>query len=413
MKQCKHLLIVIVMLLAALPVMAQVGNITLSFNDESLPSALRKLEKASDYKISFAYNDVEKYRVSGQVKNSSFKAVLDFLLKGKPLSYEFRGKFVDIKAGKPGMRRLSREVTGMVKDENGEPLPGATVTCLGGSGGRESSTVVTDMNGHFKLSAAGDATKLEVSYIGFTNKTIALTSASSYEIQMQPDSKAIEEVVVTGVFTRKANTFTGAVTTIKGDDLKRVGNANVLQSLKNIDPSFMQVENLGMGSDPNSLPDFQMRGASTISGVQGEYASSANQPLFILNGCKDIRNARFFRSNTTGMAFYYATDKAAYSFSASSGQTTSNVLYTCEAGEEITAMYAWGSAGGGWPTSDCILWIGVWNSNTQEGKLIQYEMDVNYGLPNSMWGPMFGAPDNPIVTTGWGKIVDMVCIDAE
>ena len=52
MKQCKHLLIVIVMLLAALPVMAQVGNITLSFNDESLPSALRKLEKASDYKIS-------------------------------------------------------------------------------------------------------------------------------------------------------------------------------------------------------------------------------------------------------------------------------------------------------------------------------------------------------------------------
>ncbi len=284
MKQCKHLLIVIVMLLAALPVMAQVGNITLSFNDESLPSALRKLEKASDYKISFAYNDVEKYRVSGQVKNSSFKAVLDFLLKGKPLSYEFRGKFVDIKAGKPGMRRLSREVTGMVKDENGEPLPGATVTCLGGSGGRESSTVVTDMNGHFKLSAAGDATKLEVSYIGFTNKTIALTSASSYEIQMQPDSKAIEEVVVTGVFTRKANTFTGAVTTIKGDDLKRVGNANVLQSLKNIDPSFMQVENLGMGSDPNSLPDFQMRGASTISGVQGEYASSANQPLFILDG---------------------------------------------------------------------------------------------------------------------------------
>ena len=91
MKQCKHLLIVIVMLLAALPVMAQVGNITLSFNDESLPSALRKLEKASDYKISFAYNDVEKYRVSGQVKNSSFKAVLDFLLKGKTSELRVQG----------------------------------------------------------------------------------------------------------------------------------------------------------------------------------------------------------------------------------------------------------------------------------------------------------------------------------
>ena len=284
MRRCGHLIVVIALMLAALPALAQRGNITLSFNNESLPSALRKLETASDYKISFAYKDVEKYSVSGQVKNSDFKTALDFLLKDKPLNYEIRGKFVDIKAGKTGMRSLSREVIGMVKDENGDPLPGATVTCLGGSGGRESSTVVTDINGHFKLSAASDATKLEISYIGFNNKTILLTNASSYEIQMQPDSKAIEEVVVTGVFTRKANTFTGAVTTIKGDELKKVGNANILQSLKNIDPSFMQVENLGMGSDPNSLPDFQMRGSSTISGVQGEYASSANQPLFILDG---------------------------------------------------------------------------------------------------------------------------------
>ena len=44
----------------------------------------------------------------------------------------------------------------------------------------------------------------------------------------------------------------------------------------------MQIENLGAGSNPNALPDFQMRGTSTISSVQGEYASNANQPLFIL-----------------------------------------------------------------------------------------------------------------------------------
>ena len=107
MKQCRHLMIVIALLLAALPALAQRGNITLSFTDESLPSALRKLEKASDYKISFVYKDVEKYRVDGQVKNSDFKAALDFLLKDKPLNYEIRGKYVDIKAGKSGMRSLS------------------------------------------------------------------------------------------------------------------------------------------------------------------------------------------------------------------------------------------------------------------------------------------------------------------
>ena len=284
MRQRKHLLLALVLFLVALPLAAQTGTVTLSFDDEPLPSAFKKLEKASDYKISFAYADVEKYRVSGQVKNKPFEAALQFLLGGKPLSYEIKGKFVDIKAGKPSPTRKNRDISGIVRDEFGEPLPGATVTSTGGNGSREISAVVTDMNGHFKLTVAGDARQLEVSYVGFETKKVALTAENSYDISLQPDSKAIDEVVVTGVFTRKANTFTGAVTTIKGDDLKRVGNANILQSLKNIDPSFMQVENLGMGSDPNSLPDFQMRGASTISGVQGEYASSANQPLFILDG---------------------------------------------------------------------------------------------------------------------------------
>ena len=145
----------------------------------------------------------------------------------------------------------------------------------------------------------------------------------------------------------------------------------------------------------------------------GDLSAAGSRSKINLNDCKDIRNARLFCSNTTGMAFYYATDKTVYSFSASSGQTTANTLYECESGETVTAMYAWGSSGGGWPTCDCALWIGVWNEQKQEGKLIQYEMDVNYGLPNSYWGPMFGAPDNPVITTGWGKIVDMVCLDAE
>ena len=145
----------------------------------------------------------------------------------------------------------------------------------------------------------------------------------------------------------------------------------------------------------------------------GNLSAEGSRSRLNLNGCKDIRNARLFCSNTVGMAFYYATDKTVYSFSASSGQTTANTLYECESGETVTAMYAWGSAGGGFPTSNCALWIGVWNDQKQEGKLIQYEMDVNYGMPNSFWGPMFGAPDNPVVTTGWGKIVDMVCLNAE
>lgn len=145
----------------------------------------------------------------------------------------------------------------------------------------------------------------------------------------------------------------------------------------------------------------------------GNLSAAGAESIKDLSGCTGIQNAKLFASNTNGYAFYYATDKAVYSFSASSGSSTSNTIYECSANEEVTAMYSWGSSGGGWPTSDCILWIAVWDKQKQEGKLLQYEMDINYGTPTSMWGPMFGAEDNPTITTGWGRIVDMTNINAE
>lgn len=145
----------------------------------------------------------------------------------------------------------------------------------------------------------------------------------------------------------------------------------------------------------------------------GDLSAEGNRSIIDLSGCEDIQHAQRFCSNTSSTCFYYSTPKGIYSFSFSSGETTSHNIYTCETGEEITCIYTYGSAGGGWPTSDCIFWAGIWNEEAKEGKLFQAEMDVNYGTINSMWGPMFGAPDNPIITSGWGKIVDMTCLDAE
>lgn len=73
-----------------------------------------------------------------------------------------------------------------------------------------------------------------------------------------------------------------------------------------------------------------------------------------------------------------------------------------------------GTCGGGWPTSNVILFVGTWSESTKTGKLVQFEMDHTTGLPNTMWGPMFDAGDeNPVITTGWKKIIDMTCLDAE
>ena len=268
--------------LTVLPALAQGDRISISCQNEPLQKALRRLERVSKQKIMFTYEEVENYNVTGQVNDAPFTAALQMMLAGKPFEYKVDGNLVTINRVQQ-QRSGSREITGMVIDL-GEPLIGATVTNVKNAGDRETFTAITDVNGHFKLTLSGAVSQIEVNYIGFQSKMVYLNSSSSYQIQLTPDSKAIDEVVVTGIFERKANTYSGAVTTIKAEELQRVGNVNVLQSLKNIDPSFIQIENLAAGSNPNALPDFQMRGASTIASVQGEYASSANQPLFILDG---------------------------------------------------------------------------------------------------------------------------------
>ena len=146
------------------------------------------------------------------------------------------------------------------------------------------AAVAVDVNGRFMITVPASTKELEVSYMGYDTKVVTLTTAKNYEIALRPSSELMEEVIVTGAFTRKANTYTGSVTTVKGDELLRVGNANLLSSLSNIDPSFVKIDNLSAGSNPNAMPDYQMRGQTGFTDLKGEYQSNPNQPLFILDG---------------------------------------------------------------------------------------------------------------------------------
>lgn len=145
----------------------------------------------------------------------------------------------------------------------------------------------------------------------------------------------------------------------------------------------------------------------------GNLSGNGARSIIDLSGCEDIQNAKMFYSTGSTGGFYYATPKGVFSFCSVSGKTTSNVVYTCESGEEISCIYHSGSISAGFPTATCIFWIGVWNEGKKDGKLIQYEMDTSNCVPFHMFGEWFNSPDNPVVTTGWGKIASMCFISAE
>lgn len=177
-------------------------------------------------------------------------------------------------------------LTGVVKDESGMPLPGVTVAVKGTQLG-----VATDLDGKWTLNVPEMKELIIVfSFVGMKTQEVVYKGQKSIDVMMATDATEIDEVVVTGIMERKAESFTGSATVVRGDELKRVGNTNIFQSLKNLDPTVFVMDNLDLGSNPNALPDMNMRGGTSFptsdmnSDLKGNYENKPNQPLFILDG---------------------------------------------------------------------------------------------------------------------------------
>ena len=182
-------------------------------------------------------------------------------------------------------RVANREVRGKVVDEKKLPIPGVSVR-LGGT----SMGTATDVDGKFKLLIPADTATLVVSFIGMKTEIVKIprlkTGAEQKEltIVLREEDVKLEDVVVTGIFTRKKESFTGSASTYSAAELKTMGTQNVLQSLKTLDPAFAIIEDNQFGSDPNRLPNMEIRGKSSMLGLRDELDADPNQPLFILDG---------------------------------------------------------------------------------------------------------------------------------
>ena len=258
---------------------SQTKRITLNLKDATMEEFVKQVKEQTG--VTFFYND-DALAVIEPITIRREKVTLEEVLKevvgAKGFTFVIDDNTVVIKKEVPQPQR--QVILGVIVDENGETLPGVTVQVKGTTLGTS-----TDMEGKFTLMLPDQKDlRLIFSFIGMESQEIAYTGQKELRVVMKEAQTEVEEVVVTGMFTRKANSYTGSVSTVKGEALRAVGNGNILSSLKNIDPSFLMVENLEAGSDPNALPDFQMRGQTGFAEVASEYQENPNQPLFILDG---------------------------------------------------------------------------------------------------------------------------------
>lgn len=176
----------------------------------------------------------------------------------------------------------------IVAEENEEPLPGATILIKGTTIG-----TTADDEGNFILRAPV-ARVLVLKHIGYEPKELSLgEKKTNLVIRLTGKSKTLTDVVVTGIYKRPVENFTGSAKTITAEELQRVSPQNILAAISVLDPSFQMPENINLGSDPNRLPDVQLRGQnnfpvqsgrSSSASLRSMYGDKPNAPMFVLDG---------------------------------------------------------------------------------------------------------------------------------
>lgn len=257
-------------------------RVTLNMKNASLSEVFNEIKRQTHLSFMFSNDDLKDIkRKDVQMKNVTVDEAMKKCLEGTGLEYELTNNVVVIRKSAAKMEKAQQvTLSGTVRDKDGQTLPGVSVVIKGTSLGG-----ATDIDGKYRFTVPLTKDMILVfSFVGMETKEVVYKGESTLNVTLNSDITEMAEVVVTGIFTRKADSYTGAVTTIKKEELQRVGNQNVLQSLKNIDPSFQVLENNEFGSDPNKVPDIQMRGASNFSDMKDKYQTNPNQPLFIVDG---------------------------------------------------------------------------------------------------------------------------------
>ena len=261
MKLCLFLLLITIYSVSAESV-AQNVRLSMEKKSESLVKVLNELGEKSGYEFFYNDDEVTGVNVSVSVKNATLAEILERVLRGTSLVYHIVDNVIVISPKTEGQRPVVWKITGTVKDESGIPLPGVTVALKGTTIG-----TATDAGGKFKFEfSKRDSVVLVFSFVGMKTQEREMKSVETKDliIVMKPDVDELEEVIITGFGTKSKNSYTGAATTVKREQLLSVGTKNLLQSLAAFVPGMQIVTNNEMGSDPNTRPEILIRGRSSF-----------------------------------------------------------------------------------------------------------------------------------------------------
>ncbi|WP_368338414.1 SusC/RagA family TonB-linked outer membrane protein, partial [Parabacteroides merdae] len=241
--------------------------------NKSTREVIREIEKVSDYR--FFYNDNLSglnTKISVSTQGEDIRDVLEQIKSQAQITYIIKenNQIVLSALGyvSSSTQQNTRKITGIIKDQSGEPVIGANIVEKGTTNG-----TITDIDGQYSLEV-GSNSILVVSYIGYITQEIPVGKNNTLDVLLREDTETLDEVIVIGYGTTKRKDFTGSVSSVKLENspIALSPNLNALESLK----GNVSGLDIGATNSAGGEPSMQMRGQKSISG--------SNDPLIVVDG---------------------------------------------------------------------------------------------------------------------------------
>lgn len=230
MKTITLLLFLFAFCMSAENLHSQNAKINVSKKSMQLEQIIEEIEAQSNYLFVYSKDVDIKQVYDINVQQSTIKETLSNIFLGTHIKYDIEGNYIVLSVRKPGIpatgqysQQQGKKITGVVTDENGEPIIGANVVEKGTTNG-----VISDIDGNFTLLVSDNAV-LQISYIGYINQEIKVGAQNVLKISLLEDNQTLNEVVVVGYGTTTKKNLTTAISKVKTDEITKAASSNMAQ----------------------------------------------------------------------------------------------------------------------------------------------------------------------------------------
>ncbi|PKO98928.1 MAG: SusC/RagA family TonB-linked outer membrane protein [Bacteroidetes bacterium HGW-Bacteroidetes-8] len=259
-------------------------RVSITAQKQQLSKIFKEIESQTKLTFFFSNNCVDVTKTASiNAQDETLDVVLNTLL-GNNYSYVLKDNYIVVNENRVQQQQpqtsTRKKVEGTVTNFKGEPVIGVNILLKGTRFGTYS-----DQYGRFTLEFPESPDMVILfSCIGMSRVEIKYTGQESLKVVMEEAIASINDVVVVGYFEANKKTYTGSATTITAEDIAKISSGNILQTIQVLDPSFRIIENVDQGSNPNALPEIELRGSGSLPGLKSEFQYSPNMPTFILDG---------------------------------------------------------------------------------------------------------------------------------